>query len=330
MKQDAFEKKSRPVWEKFEGWVSILADDRRRLKNDRDLRNELAPGFPALYRQVCHHLALARTRQYSVALQQRLNELALDGHQYLYRSRASVLGTFGRFLVADFPATFRKQWRYMLASATMFYLPALLIAIAILAKPELVFALIEPIEVAQMEAMYDPDNRVLGRERESDTDVYMFGFYIYNNISIGFQTFAGGLVFGLGSLFYLVVNGLILGAVATHLTTLGFAETFWSFVAGHSSFELTAIVIFGGVGLMIGYGGVAPGRKRRWHAIRDQAIAGMPLVYGGTLMLLIAAFVEAFWSSTTWPPLIFKYATGIALWIGLGLYFTLLGRNGSQ
>ena len=67
-------------------------------------------------------------------------------------------------------------------------------------KPELIFTLMEPIQVAQMEEMYDPDNRVLGRERESDSDAYMFGFYIYNNISIGFQTFAGGLVFGLGSL----------------------------------------------------------------------------------------------------------------------------------
>ena len=330
MKQDAFEQKYRPVWEKFESWISILSHDRRRLKTDRKLRSEIAPQFPALYRQVCHHLALARTRQYSVALQQRLNELALDGHQHLYQSRASVIGVFGRFLAAGFPSTFRKQWRFMLVSAAVFYLPAFAIAIAIALKPELVFALIEPVQVAQMEAMYDPDNSVLGRERESDTDVYMFGFYIYNNISIGFQTFAGGLVFGLGSLFYLIFNGLILGAVATHLTSIGFTETFWPFVAGHSSFELTAIVIFGGVGLMIGYGGIAPGRKGRWHAIRDQAAAAMPLIYGGTLMLVIAAFIEAFWSSTTWPPLTLKYVVGISLWIAHALYFTLLGRNGPQ
>lgn len=330
MKQDVFEQKYQPVWEKFEGWISILANDRRRLKVDRDLRVQLAPQFPALYRQVCHHLALARTRQYSVALQQRLNELTLDGHQYLYQSRASVLGVFGRFLASDFPTTFRKQWRFMLASALVFYLPAIAIAIAVAAKPELIFSLIEPPQVSQMEAMYDPANSILGRERESDTDVYMFGFYIYNNISIGFQTFAGGLVFGLGSLFYLIFNGLILGAVATHLTSIGFTETFWPFISGHSSFELTAIVIFGGVGLMIGYGGVAPGRKSRWHAIRDQAATGLPLIYGGTMMLVIAAFIEAFWSSTTWPPLTLKYAVGAFLWTGLGLYFTLLGRYGSQ
>jgi len=330
MNQDAFEAKYEPVWDKFEGWISVLTNDRKRLRVDSSLRATIGPEFPAVYRQVCRHLALARTRRYSIALQQRLNDIALDGHQYLYQSRASLLGKFGRFLAIEFPATFRKQWRFMLASALFFYLPAVGIAIAVVNKPEVIYSLMEPMQVAEMELMYDPENSVLGRERESDTDAYMFGFYIYNNISIGFQTFAGGLLFGLGSLFYLIFNGLILGAVATHLTVVGSASTFWPFVSGHSSFELTAIVIFGGIGLMIGYGAVAPGRKGRWQAIRDQAAAGMPLIYGGTLMLIIAAFIEAFWSSTTWPPIAVKYVVGAILWGGLTLYFTLLGRRGSQ
>lgn len=330
MNQDAFEAKYEPVWDRFESWIGVLSNDRKRLKTDRELRAAIGPQFPVLYRQICHHLALARTRRYSIALQQRLNDLALDGHQHLYQSRASLMGQIGRFLAKDFPATFRKQWRFMLVSALMFYLPAIAVSIAVTMKPEVVFSLLEPTQVAGMEAMYDPENRILGRERESDTDAYMFGYYIYNNISIGFRTFAGGLLFGLGSLFYLIFNGLILGAVATHLTAVGFGETFWSFVAGHSSFELTAIVIFGGIGLMIGYGGVAPGRKGRWQAIRDQAAAGMPLIYGGTLMLVIAAFVEAFWSSTTWPPIMLKYIIGVVFWVVLALYFSLLGRNGSQ
>jgi uncharacterized membrane protein SpoIIM required for sporulation len=142
--------------------------------------------------------------------------------------------------------------------------------------------------------------------------------------------FAGGLVFGLGSLFFLVFNGLIIGGIASHLTAAGMSSTFWPFVSGHSSFELIAIVIFGAIGLAIGRQMVAPGRKTRWGAIRDQARASMPLIYGGTTMLLLAAFVEAFWSSTTWPPNSFKYAVGIALWVLHVLYFTLLGRHESR
>lgn len=329
MKQEAFEAQHSATWDSFDEWIAVLSGSKTGAGANVSVRDEIGRDFPAMYRQICHHLSLARTRRYSIALQQRLNHLALDGHQHLYRTRTPFFSALGRFLASDFPKTFRARWRYMLTATLVFYLPAIGMAIALQVEPDLIYSLMEPSQVSQMEEMYDPANRVLGRERQSDTDVNMFGFYIYNNISIGFQTFAGGLLFGLGSLFYLLFNGLILGAVATHLTGMGFTETFWSFVAGHSAFELTAIVIFGGVGLMLGYGAIAPGRKARWHAIRDQAISGMPLVYGGTVMLVAAAFVEAFWSSTTWPPLAVKYTVGVIFWLGVGLYFGLMGRDES-
>ena len=328
MKQEVFEKQYSQSWLNFEEWIDVLSSRRRR-RAEPEMMAEITRDFPAAYRQICHHLSLARARRYSFGLQQRLNQLALDGHQHLYRGRAPFLTTILKFLVQDFPAAFRKRWVFMLASAVLFYGPAVGMAIAVQVQPDIIYSLVGPNEVSSMEEMYDPDVRALGRERESDTDLTMFGYYIYNNISIGFQTFAGGLLFGLGSIFYLMLNGLMLGAVASHLTSAGFIETFWGFVAGHSSFELTAIMIFGGVGLTLGYAALAPGRKLRWHAIRDQAIDGMPLVYGGTLMLVIAAFVEAYWSSTVWPHIYVKYAVGITLWLLHAVYFGLLGRNES-
>lgn len=326
MKQEAFETLYSATWDRFETWVRVLSGDRN-AKLDPDGERLIGRQFPGMYRQICHHLSLARSRRYSLGLQQRLNQLALDGHQHLYRSRTPLHHALARFLVLEFPATFRRCWRFMLVAALLFYVPALAISAAMHYRPELIFSLMDPSDVSRFEEMFDPSNSVLGRERASDTDVLMFGYYIYNNISLGFQTFAGGLLFGLGSIFYLLYNGLYFGAVATHLTSAGFSRTFWTFVAAHSSFELTALVIFGGVGLMLGYGAIAPGRKPRWHAIRDRAVSSMPLVYGGTLMLVTAAFLEAFWSSTTWPPDYVKYAVGTALWLVLALYFLLLGRR---
>jgi len=330
MKQEAFEASYEATWQQFEEWIGVLSSASERRRAAPDLRAEIARDFPARYRQICHHLSLARARRYSINLQHRLNDLALNGHQHLYRGRTPFFTTVLRFLVRDFPETFRRKGRYMLASAALLFLPAFGMAVAVQSSPDVIYSMIAPGEVAGMEAMYDPELRTLGRERESDADFNMFGFYIYNNISIGFQTFAGGLLFGIGSIFYLVFNGLVLGAIASHLTSAGFTDTFWSFVAGHSSFELLAIVIFGGIGLALGFAALAPGRKRRWHAVRDQAIESMPLVYGGTLMLVIAAFVEAYWSSTTWPPLAVKYGVGIAFWVVHALYFGMLGRHESR
>ncbi len=324
MKQDAFEARHAAEWQQLEEWIGVLARGRRR-GDDPEQKRRIGREFPALYRRICHHLALARARRYSVGLQQRLNALALDGHQFLYRARLPFLAAVARFFANDFPACFRRHWRVVLAAHIVFYGPALLMGIAITQKPELIYSLVEPSQVAVMEEMYDPANRRLGRERQSDSDLMMFGFYIYNNISIGFQTFASGLVFGIGSLFYLVFNGLYFGAIATHLTAAGFIETFWGFVAGHSAFELTAITIFGASGILIGYRCVAPGRKARWHAIRDAARDVLPLVYGGTALLVLAAFVEAFWSSTAWPQPWTKYVIGILLWLLTYAYLLLLG-----
>ena len=328
MRQERFERRYRDRWSQFEEWVAVLsARHKRSVSHDR--RRQIGREFPARYREICHHLAISRARRYSVGLQSRLNKLALDGHQYLYRARVPVFGAVLRFFAVGFPRAFREQRRYLLASAALFCLPIAGMSVAVSIEPDLIYSLIDPGAVAEMEMMYDPGNEVLGRPRESDKDVVMFGFYVLNNIGIGFRTFAGGLLFGIGSMFFLSFNGLYFGALATHLTAAGFAETFWPFVAGHSALELTAIVIFGAAGLMIGFAALAPGRKRRWHAIRDEALNAMPLVYGGTSMLLLAAFVEAFWSSTTWPPVATKIAVGLFLWLIVGLYFGLMGRSES-
>jgi uncharacterized membrane protein SpoIIM required for sporulation len=326
VKQDAFDTRYRPAWTKAERSIRILSRRPLTLRRDSEAV-EVAREFPALYRQICHHLSLSRARRYSIGLQQHLNQLALEGHHHLYRPRALFFGTFVRFAIHDFPTAFRRHWRYITAAGLLFGLSALGMAMAVQVQGDLVYSLLEPHEISRMEDLYDPEHRVLGRERESDTDVAMFGYYVYNNISIGFQTFAGGLIFGIGTILFLCFNGLFIGAIASHLTSVGFGETFWPFVAGHSSLELTAIVIFGGVGLMIGCAALAPGRKRRWHAVRDRAVDAMPLIYGAMAMLVGAAFVEAFWSSTTWPPITVKYAVGSVLWLLLILYLGLLGRH---
>ena len=158
----------------------------------------------------------------------------------------------------------------------------------------------------------------------------MFGYYIKNNTGIGFQVFAGGLLYGLGSLFFLFYNGLVIGAVAGHLTQMGYISTFWGFVAGHSAFELTAIVLAGAAGFKLAAALIMPGRKSRALALRDNAQEAIGIVYGSATLFVMAAFVEAFWSSQPWIPLMVKYGVGIALWLLVIGYFTRLGRGASH
>src|SRR3546814_6892093 len=91
--------------------------------------------------------------------------------------------------------------------------------------------------------MYDPAAAGAKLGRDSGSDLQMFGLYIANNISIGFRTFAGGLLAGVGSLLVLVFNGVMFGTVAAHLQGIGHGGPFWRLVVGHAAPELSAIVV---------------------------------------------------------------------------------------
>jgi uncharacterized membrane protein SpoIIM required for sporulation len=180
-----------------------------------------------------------------------------------------------------------------------------------------------------MQSMYDPDAGHLGRlaKRAASDDWAMFGYYIMHNIGIAFQTFASGLLFGLGSAFFLIFNGLMIGAVAGHLTRIGFGQTFWSFVIGHGAFELTAIALAGAAGLQLGWALIAPGRQPRGEALLVAARKSVLLICGVMLFLLVAAFIEAYWSSMTAPSPLIKYLVGAALWMLMAAYLLFAGRS---
>ena len=79
-----------------------------------------------------------------------------------------------------------------------------------------------------IEKMYDPSD-VQSAERGASQDLLMFGVYIYNNIGIAFQMFAGGVLFCVGAAFFLLLT-VYFGAIAAHIVNVGFEGPFFSFV----------------------------------------------------------------------------------------------------
>jgi uncharacterized membrane protein SpoIIM required for sporulation len=321
MKQGQFEQLYQPLWHVMELEIIELEKPDGRLKG-----SELA-SFASRYRRLCHFHALAKDRHYSSHLVDKLGDLVVRGHQQLYRRKQPFMQQFTSFIVAGFPRLVREQQRYIWWATALLYIPGLLMFLAILWQPDLVYTVTAPEQVSSFESMYDPENRTLGSARESDTNVQMFGFYISNNISVAFRTFASGILFGVGSIFFLVYNGLLMGAVAGHLTNAEFTQTFFSFVIGHGSFELTAICIAGAAGLKLGYALLAPGNLTRKESLKRASLIAIQLVYGVIIMLVIAAFLEAFWSSNNilmpWQ----KYVVGGFLWALVIGYLVFSGRG---
>ena len=321
MKQSLFESRHQHQWQTF-------AEQLKQLEQGK-AKAAVVADFPHQYRRLCQHLALAQQRGYSSYLVDPLQQLALRGHQQLYRHRSQLTANILAFLLADFPRLVREQWRFVLIAGLLFFGSLVGIALLVYLFPDLIYSIISPQQVADMQGMYNPDASRLGRaaERAASEDWMMFGYYVMHNIGIAFQTFAAGLLFGLGSVFFLIFNGLVIGAVSGHLTDIGYGQTFWSFVIGHGAFELSAITLAGAAGLQLGWALVAPGRLARSEALRLAARKSVRMLCGVMVFLLIAAFIEAYWSSTTRIEPWIKYAVGAALWLLVAAYLSLAGRS---
>lgn len=320
MKQAFFEQRHQSSWKRFAKRLELLESGKRQEPSEKPEE------FAADYRRICQQLALAQERGYSSHLIDQLQQLAMRGHQQFYRHRSHLGARILGFLVAGFPRLVREEWRCIAIASLLFYGSLLLMGVLVYHFPDLVYSVMAPERVSDMESMYSPDTTRLGT-RDAGDDWQMFGHYIMNNIGIAFQTFASGLLFCVGSLFFLLFNGVIIGTVAGHLTQVGYIETFWSFVIGHGAFELTAITFAGGAGLKLGWALLSPGRLSRLESLRQAAARAVQLIGGVILMLLIAAFVEGYWSSVTHFSANVKYIVGACLWLLVASYFLLAGRS---
>lgn len=322
MKQERFVALHRDGWDELQRWLDLVDAKQR-----QTLRDPRANGFPAEYRRLCHHLALARARGYSREVTDRLQRMVQQGHRLLYRPPAPRWHRALMFLVAGFPRLVRAEWRCMAAAAALFLVPALGCLIALQFHPEWAHSLFGSAQLAEFEKMYDPSNAKIGRS--SGTDLAMFGVYVMNNVSIAFRTFASGLVFGVGAVYVLGANGVIIGGVAGHLTQMGYGGPFWRFVVAHAAFELTALVIAGGAGLKLGLTLLAPGRRRRGPAMVAAGWVGAQLALGAFAMLVVAAAIEAFWSSVAGFPDSLKFGSAALLWL-LVLWWLARGGMGME
>lgn len=285
--------------------------------------------FAYQYRRLCQRLALARHRRYSTTLVQRLNALVVRGHAQLYRrgDGDNIFDRAARLLLVQFPRELRARPKPLLLSTALFLGVGVVVYIAILLRPGLVHAVLSPLQVVNIEQMYDPASHHFLRPRGADSEVAMFAYYIRNNVGIALRTFGAGLAFGIGTMYVLVYNGLVLAAVAAHLQNVGSSDTFWPFVCGHSALELGGIVVAGCAGIRLGMAVVSPGLRSRALAMREEALAVVPLVFGFTAMLLLAALVEAFWSSQHHLGAQTRYIVAALLGSMVALWLWVGGRN---
>jgi uncharacterized membrane protein SpoIIM required for sporulation len=276
-----------------------------------------------LYRAVCSDLMHARSMGYGHDLIDYLNSLASKAHNGLYGPRAFSGAAVVAFLLTGFPTTLRRNWRPMTIAALAFTLPLLFGLVATLRDSDFAMNVLPPTTLAEMARAYAEG---FDQGRDAGADSAMAGFYVFNNVGIAFRCFATGILFGLGSLFFLVYNGLVIGTTVGYVIASGAGTNILAFICGHGPFELTAIVISGGAGLKMGYSLVETRGLTRIASLRAAAPELVVLIMGAAVMLLIAALIEGYWSPSGFPHTV-KWAFSALVSVWLAAYFVFAGRE---
>jgi uncharacterized membrane protein SpoIIM required for sporulation len=145
-------------------------------------------------------------------------------------------------------------------------------------------------------------------------------------VGIAFRCFATGILFGAGSVFFLVFNGITLGTSFGWVIANGHGRNILTYCCGHSPFELTAIVIAGAAGLQIGYALIDTGGLSRRSSLLAAGRSAIVLVMGAGAALLVAAAVEGFWSASAAPDVV-KWSVAVLNSLLVLGYLSFAGRG---
>jgi uncharacterized membrane protein SpoIIM required for sporulation len=278
-----------------------------------------------LYRGVCSDLMLAESYDLPRDTVAYLHALVGRAHNALYRAGGFQFRELGRVLFDSAPRRLRSDPALRLAGA-VFAASFLLCGLMAASHPDFAREVVGTSFLEQIDHMYSQPIDSLRDQGAARNDTAMAGFYIQHNTSIGLQCFAWGIVFGLGSLYQLLSNGIILGTLFGHMAVSPHAHNFFTFVTAHSSFELTAIVVAGAAGLRMGWGLIETQGQTRLVSLRREATAALPALGASVVLFVLAAFVEGFISASPLPYWA-KASVAVMSAVLILAYLTLGGRG---
>jgi uncharacterized membrane protein SpoIIM required for sporulation len=297
--------KRRPHWDRLA--VLLSRSDQHGLK---DLSRAELQEMALLYRQVAADLSVLRRDETARNYSDHVNQLLARAHHIIYSRKKTTWLTLFRFLKDEYPKIFRRQLPYVATSLLVSVAWGLLGAALTSARPQFMRHYVGPAMIDTMERHKMWTESIVSVAPQETSHI------MTNNLSVSFVTFAGGILFGLGTFWLLYRNGMMLGVIGAACHQYGMSLALWSFVAPHGSLELPAIIIAGGAGFRIGKAMLFPGEYRWKQSVAKGGIEATQLVSGVIPMLVVAGCLEGFFSPSH-APVWLKFTVG-------ALLFTLL------
>jgi uncharacterized membrane protein SpoIIM required for sporulation len=301
-KSEKFVQSKKGQWEKLHQILLTL-----NTKGFSSLAPEEISVFPRLYRLTCADLAEAKTLRLSPDVLDYLNQLVGQAHKFLYSFPPLKKKELKDFFLEKLPGIMLKNWVFLLLASFLFFGSYGTAYVIVSTNPSVAELIVPRSTLSQMEESY---REAIDEERALSAKNFMVSFYIQNNISIAFASFALGVLLGVGTIYILIYNGIVLGAITGYIFALGYGKNFIHFVTGHSVAELTGLILAGAAGLALGFSIIKATRyyRREWLGLQRRNI--FTLVAAAGILIFIAAMIEGLLSPSLVP---YRYKAGAAI-----------------
>jgi uncharacterized membrane protein SpoIIM required for sporulation len=240
-----------------------------------------------LYRSTAADLAIARRRFPGDPVVARLERLTVAARQAVYSERTRRLSPT-RFFGTDYWRRVRERPRLLLTAALLLVVPGILGGLWAADDPGAAIGLVPEAFLPTVES--PGGDRGLSPDEKAAFSSEIFT----NNIQVSLLALAAGILLGLGTVFVLIYNGLILGVVFGLTFENGQGEPLVEQVASHGILELSCIVVAAASGLRLGEAILRPGRRKRTESLVEEARGAVETVIGTAPWLVLAGFVEGF------------------------------------
>ncbi|WP_431135994.1 stage II sporulation protein M [Psychroserpens mesophilus] len=287
MREAAFVKQNKDKWLRFE---SVLSNN-----------NTIDPDeLSDLYIEITDHLSYAKTFYKNSNTERYLNQIASQAHQKIYKTKKESKNRLISFFKTEFPTLFYQHHRELLISFLVFILFCLVGAYSAATEGDFVRSILGDVYV-NMTIENIENNDPMAVYKQMGEFNMALGITI-NNIKVALMAFAYGIMFGIGSLFIMMQNGIMLGSFQYFFYEKGLlwesVRTIWI----HGTFEISVIIIAGCSGLVLGNGMLFTGTYTRLEAFKRGVIHGLKILISTIPFFIVAGILEGFVTRHTEMP----------------------------
>jgi len=287
MREAAFVRQNKDKWAAFENGLI----NKGQLHPD-ELSN--------LYIEITDHLSYAKTFYPGSNTQIYLNTLASRAHQKIYKTKRESRNRIVHFWKTEFPTMFKQHHRELLISFLVFAFFAAVGAFSAANEGDFVRSILGNGYVNMtLENIEKGDPMAVYKEQGAFN---MFLGITINNIKVAIYAFAFGIFLGVGTLYILLQNGIMLGSFQYFFYEEGLlwesARTIWI----HGTIEISVIIIAGCAGLVLANGILFPGTYTRLESFKRGVKNGLKIMVSTVPFFIVAGFLEGFVTRHTEMP----------------------------